>query len=121
MDPQELTRLIREKQSNLNEKVRFQKNVGGVEGHDVTEVLVEFHFFFLSRLSVYIYIFIHTYIYTYQCIYIYPKLPRTFFKRPLHKGRFFTQNGRFFASCPGLLLRCPCMFWMELGFASSPL
>ena len=36
-----------------------------------------------------------------------PRLPRTFFKRPLQKGCFFTHNGRFFASCPGLLLRCP--------------
>ena len=36
-----------------------------------------------------------------------PKLPRTFFKRPLQKGCFFTHNGRCFASCPGLLLRCP--------------
>ena len=36
-----------------------------------------------------------------------PRLPRTFFKRPLQKGCFFTHNGRFFASCPGLPLRCP--------------
>ena len=40
MDPQELTRLIREKQSNLDGKCMVGGWVG--EGHDVTELVVEF-------------------------------------------------------------------------------
>ena len=32
MDPQELTRLIREKQSNLDEKVQYGWGVGGMKG-----------------------------------------------------------------------------------------
>ena len=37
------------------------------------------------------------------------------------KRMFFHSQRTFFASCPGLLLRCPCKFWMGLGFAPSPL